>query len=77
MNLDAHGYGAGSDCLLVGGRIVCAPVKGCIVTSVGNFCEDVYPPDGVAIVDGWAVSGYRESSRVGSSVLVPLGALSR
>ena len=75
MNLDVHGCGAGGDFSLVGGRIVCVLVRGCIVTSVGNFCEDVYPPDGVAIVAGWAVTGYGESARVRSSVPVPWGAL--
>ena len=73
MNLDVHGCGAGGDSPLMGGRIVCVPVRGFVVTSVGNFCEDVYPPDGVTIVDGWAVAGYGKSARVGSSVPVPWG----
>ena len=73
MNLDVNGYGAGGDCPLVEGGIVCVHVRGCIVTSVGKFFEDVCPSDGVAIVVGWAVAGYGKSARVGGYVLVPWG----
>ena len=41
MNLGVHGCGIGGDPPLVGGRIVYVPVRGGIVTSLGNNGEDV------------------------------------
>jgi hypothetical protein len=41
MNFDVYGCWTGGDPPLVGGRNVCVHVRGCIVTSVGNICEDV------------------------------------
>ncbi len=47
----------------MGGRIVCVPVNGGIVASVGSACEEEYPSVVVVYVAIWAVAGSGEVVR--------------